>query len=472
MPGPGPPDLTAWTSALGRHPFELKIGTRFTVSISCMIEPLITGSAAERRRLRWLYPIDCPVARFVRSAASLARRCCGRSIGAAEENCNHRHCGHHAFAHSKFCRSTADGVRVGWRLAPSRCRRGLALRRPVSRRRPDARPSETLWHADFAHDRRHPHSGRSKLAVDGVLIIGEHGKYPRNSKGQTLYPRYQFFKEVVKVFESSGRSVPVFNDKHLSTEWAQCVEMVADSRRLHFPFLAGSSLPVTRRFPAIEIPLETPLAESLCVGYGGPDSYDFHGLETAQCMSECRRGGEVGIERVHAVRGDKIWELLAGREITQKLLVAALARSSTLPVENGYLTDPVSIDWARKMIPESLAYFIDHRDGFKTTLFLMPLSDFNYAGFNGKTGEIVSCQMNLPMPKLSATAANFFNPLIRHIEQMIVDNKAPYPVERTLLTSGMTMAAMDSLSQGERLVQTPQMEVRYKAPAGPLFWRT
>jgi hypothetical protein len=59
--------------------------------------------------------------------------------------------------------------------------------------------------------------GTSKLAVDGVVIIGEHGKYPRNEKRQTLYPRYKFFKEVVKVFEASGRSVPVFNDKHLST---------------------------------------------------------------------------------------------------------------------------------------------------------------------------------------------------------------------------------------------------------------
>ena len=82
--------------------------------------------------------------------------------------------------------------------------------------------------------------GTGKLAVDGVVIIGEHGDYPVNEKGQTLYPRYEFFKEVVKVFESSGRSVPVFNDKHLSTDWQHCVEMVADSKRLNFPFLAGS----------------------------------------------------------------------------------------------------------------------------------------------------------------------------------------------------------------------------------------
>src|SRR5262245_57572182 len=76
--------------------------------------------------------------------------------------------------------------------------------------------------------------GGATLAVDGVLIIGEHGRYPSNEMGQTLYPRYRWFKRVVRVFEDSGRAVPVFNDKHLSTNWSECVEMVADSRRLGF----------------------------------------------------------------------------------------------------------------------------------------------------------------------------------------------------------------------------------------------
>src|SRR5688500_8557272 len=79
--------------------------------------------------------------------------------------------------------------------------------------------------------------GGEKLAVDGVVIIGEHGRYPRNEKRQTLYPRYKWFKEIVAVFEESGQTAPVFNDKHLSTTWPECAEMVADSRRLDFPFL-------------------------------------------------------------------------------------------------------------------------------------------------------------------------------------------------------------------------------------------
>ncbi|MCI0744606.1 MAG: hypothetical protein L0Y58_04290 [Verrucomicrobia subdivision 3 bacterium] len=313
--------------------------------------------------------------------------------------------------------------------------------------------------------------GRSKLGVDGAVIIGEHGKYPRNEKGQTLYPRYEFFKQVVKVFESSGRSVPVFNDKHLSTEWSRCVEMVEDSRRLRFPFLAGSSLPVTRRMPAIDMPYDTPLSESVCAAYGGMDSYDFHGLETAQCMSERRRGGEVGIRRVLGLRGAKMWDYAAARESTRRLLEAALTRSHNLPVKDGYPADAITFAWASKVFPEAWAYFIEHRDGFHTSLFMLPIHDFNYAGLNAKTGEIISCQMYLPMPLHGSTTADFFNPQIHHIERMIVDNRAPYPVERTLLTSGMTLAGVESLHRGGEPVETPEMAVRYSAPRESLFWR-
>jgi hypothetical protein len=308
--------------------------------------------------------------------------------------------------------------------------------------------------------------GGEKLAVDGVIIIGEHGDYPQNEKGQRLYPRYEWFKEIVKVFESSGRSVPVFNDKHLSTTWDRCTEMVADSKRLGFPFLAGSSLPVTWRLPSLDMPFDVPLAESVCVCYGGVDSYDFHGLETAQCMSERRRGGEVGIESVHAVRGEPMWEMLASpeREVTRRLMVAALCCSHNLPVVGGYPTDRVTFEWARAALPETLAYFIQHRDGFRTTMFLAPIRDFNYAGLRRDNGEIVACQMYLPMPGQSATTADFFNPLARHIETLVLENRAPYPVERTLLTSGMVIGGVESLYRGQVPVATPEMEVRYQGP--------
>jgi hypothetical protein len=315
--------------------------------------------------------------------------------------------------------------------------------------------------------------GTSKLAVDGVVIIAEHGDYPKNEKGQTRYPRYDWFKQVVKVFEASGKSVPVFNDKHLSTQWNECREMVDDAKRLGFPFLAGSSLPVTWRFPSIDMPIDTPLKESVCACYGGVDSYDFHGLETAQCMSERRKGGEVGIRSVTALRGEKVWEEMEkpGRDDTRRLLVAALTRSHNLPVDGGFPTGPVTYEWAKATMPGVIAYFIEHRDGFRTTMFLCPIQDFNYAGLRSDNDEIVSCQMYLPMPTHGSTTADFFNPLARHIESLVLTGRSSYPVERTLLTSGMVIGGVESLARNGAVYETPEMSVVYRNDGPPAFWR-
>ncbi|MGH2351186.1 MAG: hypothetical protein ACRDJN_06190, partial [Chloroflexota bacterium] len=94
--------------------------------------------------------------------------------------------------------------------------------------------------------------GGDRLAVDGVILIGEHGDYPENERGQQLYPRRRFFEETVAVFEESGRVVPVFNDKHIGYAWEDAKWMYDTSRRMGFPFMAGSSLsvqPVSWRKP-------------------------------------------------------------------------------------------------------------------------------------------------------------------------------------------------------------------------------
>jgi hypothetical protein len=315
--------------------------------------------------------------------------------------------------------------------------------------------------------------GGSKLAVDGVIIIGEHGKYPRNEKGQTLYPRYKWFKQTMRVFEENGRAVPVFNDKHLSTNWAECVEMVADAKRLDFPFLAGSSLPVTERIPAIDLPMGTRLYESLCVCYGGVDSYDIHGLETAQCMSERRRGGEDGVRSIQALRGQKMWDQLAARPESMKLFLAALGRSHTVRPPEGYTVGPLSMDWARRASADAVGYFIEHANGFRTTMLLANglVQDFTYAGLK-HGGDIVSTQMHLPMPMQISTTADFFNPLVNHIEEMVLTQRVPYPVERTLLTSGMTLFAVESLHRAGLALQTPELGIRYQATERSSFWRS
>ena len=276
------------------------------------------------------------------------------------------------------------------------------------------------------------------------------------------------------VFEASGRAVPVFNDKHLSTTWPECREMVADSRRLGFAFMAGSSLPVTWRIPSIDFPLNAPLRESLCVCYGGVDSYDFHGLETAQCMDERRAGGESGVKAIQAIRGEKLWAVLQERELTRKLMFSALARSHTVRGRPGYTYAVPDMDWLREATTNPVGYFIEHKDGLVTTMLLLNnlVTDFTYAGALRGTDEIVSCQMHLPMPPRYTTLPNFFNPLMHHIEEMILTRRVPYPVERTLLTSGMTLFAVESLHQDSKRIETPELAVAYPAPRHSTFWRS
>jgi hypothetical protein len=317
--------------------------------------------------------------------------------------------------------------------------------------------------------------GGSKLAVDGVVIVGEHGNYPRNEKGQTKYPRWEFFEQMVKVFRDSGRSVPVFNDKHLSWNWEWARKMYDTSHELKFAYMAGSSLPVTWRTPSVEMPLGARINEALCVGYGGVDSYDFHALETVQCMVERRRGGETGVEWVQAYRGEKFWEALREGVWPRPLMDSALCRSHTLvPARAGFNDIFPTVDDMRRLVKDPVAYRYQHADGLKGTVLLMNglLRDFNFAAYVNGGREPWSTQMYLPMPDGRTTLANFFSPLVNNFEKMYLNGKATYPVERTLLTTGLTAAGVESLYRGQTRFATPHLAVAYQPTRESTFWRT
>jgi hypothetical protein len=317
--------------------------------------------------------------------------------------------------------------------------------------------------------------GTGRLAVDGVVLVGEHGNYPRNEKGQTQYPRFQFFEEIVKVFRDSGRIVPLFSDKHLSWNWEWARRMYDTARELKFPFLAGSSLPVTWRTPSVEMPLGARVSEALCVCYGGVDSYDFHGLETIQCMVERRRGGETGVASIQAYRGEKFWDALREGVWPRPLMDAALTRSHTLtPARPGFNHVFPSTEDLRRLVRDPVAYRYEHADGLKCTLLLMNglVRDSNFAAYVDGSREPWSTQMYLPMPDGRTTLANFFSPLVNHMETMFLTGRAPYPVERTLLTTGLTAAGVESLYRGQSRVETPHLAIAYHPPRESTFWRT
>jgi hypothetical protein len=315
--------------------------------------------------------------------------------------------------------------------------------------------------------------GGPKLAVDGVLIIGEHGDYPHNEKGQILYPRYEFLRQTVDVFEADGRAVPVFNDKHLSYSFTKASAMVEASKRLGFPFLAGSSLPVTWRLPPIELPLGCEIEQALMVGVGGSDAMDFHALEAMQCMVERRRGGETGVQSVQLVEGDAVWKAGDAGQWSWDLLESALSRSDSiqgLTVIDGRTQNLVKSGAVKGLVRHPAAYFIDYVDGTHATLLMLDgaLRDYNFAARVRGLSEPFSCQFLLPPnPNVAYSTC-----LMHHVETMIETGRAPYPVERTLLVSGILESCLDSKLQSHRRLDTPHLAVRYQPPRESCFCRS
>jgi len=307
--------------------------------------------------------------------------------------------------------------------------------------------------------------GGDRLAVDAVLIIGEHGDYPRNEKGQILYPRYEFFKQCVAVFEKDGRAVPVYNDKHLSYSFEKAKWMVEASKSLKFPMLAGSSLPVTWRLPELELPLDCEVESALMVGEGGSDAMDFHALEAMQCMVERRKGGETGVKAVQMIEGEAVWKAGEEGRWSKEMLTAALSRSDTplgLTLVDGRTQDLVGNGELPKLAKNPAAYFIEYRDGLRTTLLMLDgaLRDFNFAARVRSIKGIVSTQFFLsPNPNVTYSAC-----LVSKIEEMFETGSAPYPVERTLLVSGVLEACLTSRLRDHRRLETPQLALSYHPP--------
>ena len=291
--------------------------------------------------------------------------------------------------------------------------------------------------------------GTGKLAVDGVVLVCEHGNYPHNEKQQQLYPRYEFFEQVVKVFRDSGRACPIFSDKHLSYDWRKAKQMYDWSRELKFPFMAGSSVPVTFRRPEYDPALGSAMEGALSVGGGWvADGGIFHILETLQAFVERRKGAETGVAAVQMLRGDQVWKAAEQGLWNRSLLDAALGcrekgRSEKRPEDM-----------------RAVLGLVEYRDGFRgAVLALDEVSEYLVAVKpKGQAPQGTLCYV-------PTENSNNFSMLVHGITQMISTGKPPYPVDRTLLVSGALAGLMDSGFQNGKRLETPELGIRYSAPA-------
>ena len=296
--------------------------------------------------------------------------------------------------------------------------------------------------------------GGRDLAVDAVLSIGEHGRYPTNAKGQKEYPRKRFFDEIVAVFRRSGRVAPVFNDKHLSYRWDWAKEMVDTARELKIPFMAGSSVPLAERRPPLELPEGARIAEAVSLHGGGFEGYDFHAMEVLQSMVEARRGGETGIARVQYLSGEALWKAAEEGVWSHALADAALA--AELGPEG-----PTFRAYAGMQKGRAAAFgtLLTYHDGLRGLVLKAGSSATRWNFACRLAGD----------PQIRATRfhtgpwnnRNLFKALSHAIQTHFREGRAPYPVERTLLMSGALEAEADSRARGGSVVETPHLKMAY-----------
>ncbi len=295
--------------------------------------------------------------------------------------------------------------------------------------------------------------GGAKLAVDGVLLVAEHGQYPKSNVGQTIYPKRRLFSEVLDVFDTSGRVAPVFIDKHLADNWSDAKWIYDEAIKRKIPLMAGSSLPGLWRYPPIDVRKGAKLRQIVVTSYHTLDGYGFHAVEVLQCLAERRQGGETGVSSVQCLTGLDVWKAGTAGVYDKALLDAALSRLKERPLPAGKRIE--------ELVPNPVLFVVDYKDGLRGCVFTLNdavsewAAAWRYAEDDALESTLFWTQEVRPFAH--------FNTLFKSIERMMHTGTPTWPVERTLLTSGILDAELRSKLSGGKRLDTPWLEVVYRS---------
>jgi hypothetical protein len=296
--------------------------------------------------------------------------------------------------------------------------------------------------------------GGNALAVDAVLLIGEHGDYPENEYRQKLYPRKEMWDEVIAVFRESGRVVPIFVDKHLSWNMDWTREMVATAQEMSVPLFAGSSIPISGPRHDLYLPPSPDIVESLGLFYVGAETYGIHSMEFVQSLIEQRAGGESGIVAMTTYEGDAVWDAMANGAWSQALFDTTLA---ACPFKN---VGDFRENCAKSgMAPAAVV--CEHADGHQQTHVMLSGHLNAFAAGLRLRGDprhfVTYCDTNVA----NVFVINFAN-LCREIDRFFATGISPVPLARNLLTTLEIATMMHALrdAPGQR-IDTPHLRITY-----------
>jgi hypothetical protein len=152
-----------------------------------------------------------------------------------------------------------------------------------------------------------------------------------------------------------------------------------------------------------------------------------------------------------------------------RLFEACLSRSQTLAQPETYSHRYPTREQMQQWVKAPVAYRFEYADGARATMLLMNglVDDFTFAARLKGEREPLSTLFYLPPnPNVAYSAA-----LMSKAEETFVTGQPPYPIERTLLTSGLVEAGMRSLAAGQKRLETPHLAVKYRAPHESTFAR-
>jgi hypothetical protein len=329
--------------------------------------------------------------------------------------------------------------------------------------------------------------------VDGVVLIAE--RNPRSGRpeevderGRPKDRRHELFMQVARACEQSGKSVPVFLDKHLGNSWTEISEIHETARRLSIPLLAGSSIPVTVRCPPVEVPFGSRVEEAVVVATGAGEPPIFHPLELVQSMIERRAGFESGVASVRFVSGERFWDAFTNGGLWSRELADAAIEA--VPHFAGgareyYKRYPTGSDADTATPPRGReeAVVVDYNDGTRVTVLLLtgfmlrravalrvaesPDPVVTWTPTGSKLSDVPMLGAEVARPGQKKPPTWNFDHLAAFVDRFLVTGRSPFPLERTVLTSGILDAAISSRRLGGAAVETPHLHISYRPPVTP-----
>jgi hypothetical protein len=284
------------------------------------------------------------------------------------------------------------------------------------------------------------HSSRPRLAVDGVLIATRED-LPGSGQTQSPVRRLQVMREVIRIMDQTGARVPVFIDKLLAGTWPDSQAIVAEAGNRGIPLMAGSVLP----FLPLDRPLRTSGIQVAVVIASTPYwAFAFHAADLLQGFMEQRGPRETGVSEIREV-GPGYWSLPDrerwGGRVFDALLASAKTRRSVPPG------------------PETVVLLIQYADGTRAVLGLIPRAFDDHEFLLG--AQYSDGSTGLSGLVLQSEPFDHFGYLVHALVELYTTGRAPVPVERSLLTTGIVQFGLQARQAGSP-VATPTLALSYQ----------